>query len=118
MLAISIFIFLLTVLLIVYFYKRNLYNSIRNGDVGPILYLAKPTLGFKNHLYSFRYKYSNGSWHAYVEKMPSSALFSDYSYKNPYIFFVQPIQSFDEIKRRSFSWADKMQATLSQNERG
>lgn len=116
MVAKIIVLLILLFLLTVFFHNRILYNSIRTGNVGPVLYIAKNGGLFSNRLYRFRYKYSKGSWYAYIEKMPP-ALATNYTYTTPFIFFIQPIKSFDEIKRKSFSWADKMQLELATNGR-
>lgn len=101
---------------------------VRNSNItetGPIVYFANDRHGRRDREYQFNYKKINGSWRAYILRMPnlgnreSSGLVTHRLYDNgrPYVCWDHQVNSLDDMQTISKVWADSIQEYIATGKR-
>jgi hypothetical protein len=90
-------------------------------ETGPMVYYANDTHGGSDREYRFNYKKVNGSWRAYILKMPSlGQRQSDgfvthrlYDDSKPYVCWNCPVNTLHDMQTISRVWADNIQEYIA-----
>lgn len=96
------------------------------NETGPMVYFANDKHGGKDREYRFNYKKVNGSWRAYILRMPSLGnrdarsipthrLWDDNN--NAYICWDKTVNSLKDMQNISRVWADCIQEYIATGKR-
>lgn len=94
-------------------------------ETGPMVYYANDNHGRRDKEYRFNYKKVNGSWRAYILKMPSlgnrstdgHATHRLWDGTKPYVCWDSPVNSLSDIQTISRVWADNIQEYIATGKR-
>jgi hypothetical protein len=94
-------------------------------ETGPMVYYANDTHGRRDKEYRFNYKKVNGSWRAYILRMPSlgnrstdgHATHRLWDGTKPYVCWDSPVHSLSDIQTISRVWADNIQEYIATGKR-
>lgn len=95
------------------------------AQTGSVLYCAPNKYGLSDNIYRFKYVRQNGSWRAYILRMPDlrgrdpsgSITHRLYDSGRPYICWDRPVMSLKDMKAISHVWADRIQNYIATGER-
>ena len=98
----------------------------QKNETGPMVYYANDRHGGKDREYRFNYKKVNGSWRAYILRMPSLGnrdarsipthrLWDDSN--NAYICWDKTVNSLKDMQNISRVWADCIQEYIATGKR-
>ena len=98
----------------------------QKNETGPMVYYANDRHGGKDREYRFNYKKINGSWRAYILRMPSLGnrdarsipthrLWDDSN--NAYICWDKTVNSLKDMQNISRVWADCIQEYIATGKR-
>lgn len=98
----------------------------QKNETGPMVYFANDKHGGKDREYRFNYKKVNGSWRAYILRMPSLGnrdarsipthrLWDDNN--NAYICWDKTVNSLKDMQNISRVWADCIQEYIATGKR-
>lgn len=98
----------------------------QKNETGPMVYFANDRHGGKDREYRFNYKKVNGSWRAYILRMPSLGnrdarsipthrLWDDSN--NAYICWDKTVNSLKDMQNISRVWADCIQEYIATGKR-
>ena len=98
----------------------------QKNETGPMVYYANDRRGGKEREYRFNYKKVNGSWRAYILRMPSLGnrdarsipthrLWDDSN--NAYICWDKTVNSLKDMQNISRVWADCIQEYIATGKR-
>ena len=98
----------------------------QKNETGPLVYYANDRHGGKDREYRFNYKKVNGSWRAYILRMPSLGnrdarsipthrLWDDSN--NVYICWDKTVNSLKDMQNISRVWADCIQEYIATGKR-
>ena len=93
----------------------------RRNETGPMVYYANDAHGSSDKEYRFNYKKVNGSWRAYILKMPdfrgrdgnSSITHRLWDNGSPYICWNSAVNSLKDMQTISRIWADNIQEYIA-----
>ena len=96
------------------------HSSVRN-ETGPVVYFANNPHGSSDKKYMFNYKKVDGSWRAYILRMPSlrgrdpSGLVTHRLFDNdePYVCWDSDVDTLKGIQAISKVWADNIQEYIA-----
>lgn len=94
-------------------------------ETGPMIYYANGRHHSRDKEYRFNYKKVNGSWRAYIQKMPDlngrdpSAAITHRLYDNgrPYVCWNQDVRTLEDMQAISRVWADSIQEYIATGKR-
>lgn len=94
-------------------------------ETGPMVYYANDNHGRRDKEYRFNYKKVNGSWRAYILRMPSlgnrstdgHATHRLWDGTKPYVCWDRPVNSLSDIQTISRVWADNIQEYIATGKR-
>lgn len=101
-------------------------NSARSEtETGPMVYYADDNHGCRDKEYRFNYKKVNGSWRAYILRMPSLGSRSTDGHathrlwdgSKPYICWDSPVNTLSDMQNISRAWADNIQEYIATGKR-
>ena len=86
-----------------------------------MVYFAKGRHNQKDNEYRFNYKRVNGSWRAYILKMPSLGIRDSSAFKThrlydnnmPYVCWTRPVPKLKDMQVIFKAWADGMQRYIA-----
>ena len=92
---------------------------------GPVTYFAPNRYGVNDNCYRFEYIKQNGSWRAYIIRMPDlqgrdaggAITHRMYDGGRAYICWNREVMKFKDIRAISHVWADKIQKYIATGER-
>lgn len=98
----------------------------QRDETGPMVYYANDTHGSRDREYRFNYKKVNGTWRAYIIRMPSLGnrdatsipthrLWDDNN--NAYICWDNEVYSLKDMQNISRVWADSIQEYIATGKR-
>ena len=95
------------------------------AETGPMIYYANDNHGRRDKEYRFNYKKVNGSWRAYILRMPSLENRSTDGYathrlwdrSKPYVCWDSPVNSLSDMQTISRVWADNIQEYIATGKR-
>lgn len=99
-----------------------------NGETGPMIYFANDPHGQGDREYRFNYKLVNGSWRAYILKMPSlrgrdaggvvtHRLFENGNPNVCWVCWDSPVRTLEDMQTISRVWADHIQEYIATGKR-
>lgn len=91
------------------------------NETGPMIYYANDRHGGRDREYRFNYKKVNGSWRAYILRMPnlgnrdsgSIATHRHWDNGNPYICWDKTVSTLKDMQSISKVWADSIQEYIA-----
>jgi len=91
------------------------------NETGTVVYYANDRHGRRDKEYRFNYKKVNGSWRAYILRMPSlGGRLSDgctthrlYDNGRPYVCWDSAVTSLRDMQNISKAWADSIQEYIA-----
>lgn len=94
-------------------------------ETGPMVYYANDNHGCRDKEYRFNYKKVNGSWRAYILRMPSLGNRSSDGHathrlwdgSKPYVCWDSPVNSLSDMQTISRVWADNIQEYIATGKR-
>lgn len=94
-------------------------------ETGPMVYYANDNHGRRDKEYRFNYKRVNGSWRAYILRMPSLGNRASDGHSThrlwdgtkPYVCWDRPVNSLNDIQTISRVWADNIQEYIATGRR-
>lgn len=97
----------------------------QKNETGPMVYYANDRHGGKDREYRFNYKKVNGSWRAYILRMPSlgnrstdgHATHRLWDGSKPYVCWDSPVNSLSDMQTISRVWADNIQEYIATGKR-
>lgn len=97
----------------------------QKNETGPMVYFANDKHGGKDREYRFNYKKVNGSWRAYILRMPSlgnrstdgHATHRLWDGSKPYVCWDSPVNSLSDMQTISRVWADNIQEYIATGKR-
>lgn len=97
----------------------------QNGETGPMIYYANDPHGQADREYRFNYKRVNGSWRAYILKMPNlrgreaSGVVTHrlFDGRNPYVCWNCAVEKLEDMQTISRVWADNIQEYIATGKR-
>ena len=97
----------------------------QKNETGPMVYYANDRHGGKDREYRFNYKKINGSWRAYILRMPSLGSRSTDGHAThrlwdgtkPYVCWDSPVNSLSDMQTISRVWADNIQEYIATGKR-
>lgn len=97
----------------------------QKNETGPLVYYANDRHGGKDREYRFNYKKVNGSWRAYILRMPSLGNRSTDGHSThrlwdgskPYVCWDSPVNSLSDMQTISRVWADNIQEYIATGKR-
>lgn len=97
----------------------------RITETGPMVYFANDRHGNGDREYRFNYKKVNGSWRAYILRMPdlrgrSDGCVETHRLRDGNSFFVcwdSPVKSLKDMQNISRAWADAIQEYIATGKR-
>ena len=101
-------------------------NSVRSAaETGPMIYYANDNHGRRDKEYRFNYKKVNGSWRAYILRMPNlgnrstdgHATHRLWDGSKPYVCWDSPVNSLSDMQTISRVWADNIQEYIATGKR-
>lgn len=101
-------------------------NSARSiTETGPMVYYADDNHGCRDKEYRFNYKKVNGSWRAYILRMPSlgsrsadgHATHRLWDGSKPYVCWDSPVNTLSDMQNISRAWADNIQEYIATGKR-
>lgn len=95
------------------------------SETGPMVYFANDRHGQTDKEYRFNYKKVNGSWRAYILRMPSlgsreaSGVVTHRMFDNgrPYVCWDSPVNTLKDMQTISKVWADNLQEYIATGKR-
>ena len=95
------------------------------NETGPMVYYANDRHGRRDKEYRFNYKKVNGSWRAYILRMPSLGSRSTdgnlthrfWDGNKAYICWDSPVNSLKDMQTISRVWADNIQEYIATGKR-
>ena len=94
--------------------------NVIHQETGDMVYFANNPYGIPDKEYRFKYKYMNGTWRAYIKKMPSynGRNINNVPHRltdggNPYICWSGSVNSLEKIQTVSRVWANNAQEYLA-----
>lgn len=97
-------------------------NSTRSAtETGPMVYYANNKHGLRDKEYRFNYKKVDGSWRAYILRMPSLRGRSEDGHTThrfwdgtkPYVCWDRPVKTLSDMQTISRVWADNIQEYIA-----
>lgn len=101
-------------------------SSVRSAtETGPMVYYANNNHGRRDNEYRFNYKKVNGSWRAYILRMPglgkrpSDGIVTHrlWDGPRPYVCWDRPVNSLSDMQTISRVWADNIQVYIATGKR-
>lgn len=97
----------------------------QKNETGPMVYYANDRHGGKDREYRFNYKKVNGSWRAYILRMPSlgnrstdgHATHRLWDGSKSYVCWDSPVNSLSDMQTISRVWADNIQEYIATGKR-
>ena len=97
----------------------------QKDETGPMVYYANDRYGSTDREYRFNYKKVNGSWRAYILRMPSFGNRSADGYithrlwdgSKPYVCWDRSVNSLSDMQTISRVWADNIQEYIATGKR-
>lgn len=97
----------------------------QNGETGPMIYYANDPHGRADREYRFNYKRVNGSWRAYILKMPNlcgreaSGVVTHrlFDGRTPYVCWNCAVEKLEDMQTISRVWADNIQEYIATGKR-
>lgn len=94
-------------------------------ETGPMVYYANDNHGRRDREYRFNYKKVNGSWRAYILRMPSlggrdssgAVTHRLYDGSKPYVCWDSRVNTLKDIQTISRVWADSIQEYIATDKR-
>ncbi len=94
-------------------------------ETGPMVYYANNAHGYGDNEYHFNYKKVDGSWRAYILRMPSLGRRSTDGHathrlwdgSSPYVCWDRPVNSLNDMQTISRVWADNIQEYIATGKR-
>lgn len=95
------------------------------SETGPMVYYANDNHGRRDREYRFNYKKVNGSWRAYILRMPSlggrdssgTVTHRLYDGTKPYVCWDSRVNSLKDMQTISRVWADSIQEYIATGKR-
>lgn len=107
--------------------QQNAHSTILSTktETGPMVYYANDNHGSADKEYRFNYKKVNGSWRAYILRMPSLGNRSSDGHathrlwdgSKPYACWDSPVNSLSDMQTISRVWADNIQEYIATGKR-
>lgn len=102
-------------------YDQMKIRSNSLSELGPVVYFANNNHGLTDREYCFEYKKSNGTWRAYILRMPSlmgrnpSGLVTHrlFDGDKSYVCWDSPVSSLKDMQTISKVWAECMQEYIA-----
>ncbi len=97
----------------------------QKSETGPMVYYANDRHGRRDKEYRFNYKKVNGSWRAYILRMPSLGSRSADGHSThrlwdgnkAYVCWDRPVNSLKDMQMISRVWADNIQEYIATGKR-
>lgn len=103
----------------------NRHPSVERTETGPMVYFANDLHGRNDREYRFNYKKVNGSWRAYILRMPNlcgrdaggMATHRLFDNGQPYVCWDSNVRTLKEMQTISRVWANNIQEYIATGKR-